>query len=146
MPPSTPASTPTTPVPWVLAAAFTLSAVHTCYAAIAGLEDPGFTVTTPLAWAFYAVGAGSVWLARRPGRGAQAGLLAYLTALLAVSVFYYPTTFTEEKQTVFGWFENDVYVGLLTTAAFLTAARLRSSRRRQRPGVARPRSSAPARR
>jgi hypothetical protein len=139
-------TTPTTPVPWLLAAAFTLSAAHTCYAAVAGLEDPGFTVTTPLVWGFYAVGSGSVWLARRPARGAQVGLLAYLAALLAVSVFYYPTTFTEEKQTVFGWFENDVYVGLLMTAAFLTAARLRSSRQPRRPGVVRPRSSAPARR
>lgn len=141
-------SSATTPaaVPRVLAAAFTLSAGHTVYAAIAGIEDPAFTVTTPAAWLFYAVGSGSVWLARRLERPAQITLLGYLAVLLAASVFYYPTTFTVEKQTVFGWFENDVYVGLLMIAAYLTADRVRSSRpRRQRAGV-RPRSAAPARR
>ena len=39
-------------------------------------------------------------------------------------MFYYPTTFTVEKQTTFGWFENDVYVALLTLALFLSVARL----------------------
>ena len=34
-------------------------------------------------------------------------------------------TFTAEKQTVFGWFENDVYVGLLVTAFVLQVLRLR---------------------
>ena len=117
----------TNAVPWVLAAAFTLSAVHPGYAAAAGIEDPTFTVTTPAAWLFYAVGFGSVWLARRPEVWARIGVLAYLVVLLAISVFYYPTTFTAEKQTVFGWFENDVYVGLLMIAAYLMFGRVRSS-------------------
>ncbi|WP_027502460.1 hypothetical protein [Rhodococcus sp. UNC363MFTsu5.1] len=125
---TTPPDTATTSaVPRVLAAAFILSAFHTGYAAVAGIADPTFTVTTPAAWLFYAVGFGSVWLARRPERWAQAGVLAYLVVLLAVSVFYYPTTFTVEKQTVFGWFENDVYVGLLMIATYLTVSRVRSS-------------------
>ncbi|MFF0816772.1 hypothetical protein ACFYVR_16705 [Rhodococcus sp. NPDC003318] len=125
---TTPAATATTSaVTWVLAAAFTLSAVHTGYAAVTGIEDPTFTVTTPAAWLFYAVGFGSVWLARRQEAWAQIGVLAYLVVLLAISVFYYPTTFTVEKQTVFGWFENDVYVGLLMIATYLTAGRVRSS-------------------
>jgi len=42
-----------------------------------------------------------------------------------VAVFYYPTTFTARQQTVFGWFENDVYTGLLMIAAYLSAQRLR---------------------
>ena len=62
---TSPATATTNAVPWVLATAFTLSAVHTVYAAAAGIEDPTFTVTTPAAWLFYAVGFGSVWLARR---------------------------------------------------------------------------------
>ncbi|MEV0134979.1 hypothetical protein AB0H83_41820 [Dactylosporangium sp. NPDC050688] len=109
----------------LLVAAFTLSAGHTVYARLEGIEDPTFTVTTPLAWAFYAVGFGSAVLARRPGRPAQVSLLAYLTALLCISVFYYPTTFGPQQQTTFGWFENDVYVGLLITATYLAVQRLR---------------------
>jgi hypothetical protein len=35
---------------------------------------------------------------------------AAVFGLLAIGVFYYPTTFTAERQTVFGWFENDVYL------------------------------------
>ncbi|MFF5232422.1 hypothetical protein [Dactylosporangium sp. NPDC000521] len=109
----------------VLFAAFTLSAGHTVYARVEGIEDPAFTVTTPLAWAFYAVGFGSAVLARRTGRVAQGSVLAYLAALLGISVFYYPTTFGPQQQTTFGWFENDVYVGLLVTAAYLGVQRLR---------------------
>ncbi|MGW0177138.1 hypothetical protein ACWDUM_25215 [Rhodococcus sp. NPDC003322] len=124
---TSPATVTTSAVSWVLAAAFTLSAVHTVYAAVAGIEDPTFTVTTPAAWLFYAVGFGSVWLARRQEAWAQIGVLAYLVVLLAISVFYYPTTFTAEKQTVFGWFENDVYVGLLMIAVYLMVGRVRSS-------------------
>ncbi|MFC5004176.1 hypothetical protein ACFPIJ_40920 [Dactylosporangium cerinum] len=109
----------------VLIAAFTLSVGHTVYAKVEGIEDPTFTVTTPLAWAFYVVGFGSAVLARRAGRVAQVSVLAYLAALLWISVFYYPTTFGPQQQTTFGWFENDVYVGLLVTATYLGVQRLR---------------------
>ena len=43
---------------------------------------------------------------------------------LAVAVFWYPTTFVPRQQTVFGWFENDVYTGLLMIAWTLGALRL----------------------
>ena len=54
---------------------------------VAGIEDPEFTVTTPLAWVFYAVGFGAAVLAGRTGRAAQLSVLAYLVALLCVAVF-----------------------------------------------------------
>ena len=111
----------------VMLAAFTLSVVHTVYAAVEGLEDPTFTVTSPLAWGFYAVAFAVSVLARRTGRGAQATVLAFLGAVLAIGVFYYPTTFGPEKQTVFGWFENDVYLGLLMVAAYLGVQRWRGT-------------------
>jgi uncharacterized membrane protein len=111
-------------VAWTLVAAFTLSVVHTIYAWRTGLEDPDFTVDTPLTWVFYGVAFAVAALARRTSALAQGVVLAFLVAVLAVSVFYYPTTFTEEKQTTFGWFENDVYVGLLVLALFLSVARL----------------------
>ena len=49
-------STYSTVVSGVLIAAFSLSVVHTVYAWVSGLEDPDFTVTSPLAWGFYAQG------------------------------------------------------------------------------------------
>ena len=110
-------------VSWTLVAAFTLSVVHTIYAWRTGLEDPDFTVDTPLTWLFYGVAFAVAALARRTSALAQGVVLAFLVVVLAISVFYYPTTFTEEKQTTFGWFENDVYVGLLVVASFLSVAR-----------------------
>ena len=109
----------------VLVAAFSLSVVHTVYAWVEGLEDPTFTVTTPLTYGFYAVAFAMAFVATRPGRAAQAGVLAFLAVVLGISVFYYPTTFGVEKQTVFGWFENDVYVGLLVVATYLSVLRWR---------------------
>jgi len=109
----------------VLVAAFALSVVHTIYAWMAGIEDPTFTVDTPLAWGFYAVGFGMAALARRTERWAELTVLGYLVAVLGIAFFYYPTVFGVEQQTVFGWFENDVYVGLLVTATYLGVQRLR---------------------
>ncbi|WP_207010879.1 hypothetical protein [Nocardioides aromaticivorans] len=129
-----PRPAPPRALPAVLVAAFTLSAVHTVYAALAGLSDPGFTPAMPTTWLFYAVGFGSAWLARRPHPAARACLLAYLVALLGVSVFYYPTTFTPEQQTTFGWFENDVYVGLLVLATYLTLERFTTAAGPGSPG------------
>ena len=108
----------------VLVAAFSLSVVHTIYAWVAGIEDPTFTVDTPLAWGFYAVAFGMAALARRTERWAQLAVLPYLATMLGIAFFYYPTVFGPVQQTVFGWFENDVYVGLLVTAAYLGVQRL----------------------
>ena len=109
----------------LLLGAFTLSVVHTGYAWVAGLEDPEFTVTTPAAWAFYAVGFGACVLVRRDRRWVCWAVTAYLVVLLAISVLYYPTTFVPPHQTPFGWVENDGYVGLLVTALVLMVLRLR---------------------
>jgi len=110
----------------LLFAAFTLSVVHTVYAWLSGLADPDFTVTSPLAWGFYAVAFAMAFLSRRDGSGAVWTVAAYLFVVLGIAVFYYPTTFTAEQQTVFGWFENDVYVGLLVAAFALQILRLRN--------------------
>jgi len=111
----------------VLAAAFTLSATHTVYSYLAGIGDPEFTVTTPVAWIFYALGFASAALALKRARWAQLVLLGYLCALLVVALFYYPTTFGPRQQTTFGWFENDVYTGLLMIATYILVQRLRRS-------------------
>jgi hypothetical protein len=95
---------------------------------VTGIGDPSFTVTTPVAWLFYLVGFGSAVLALRRERWAQVLLTVYLAVLLWVALFWYPTTFTARQQTTFGWFENDVYTGLLMIALYLSVQRLRGVR------------------
>lgn len=109
----------------VLVVAFALSMVHTTYSWATGLDDPAFTVTTPLAWAFYAVGFAVAGLARRERPAMAWAVAAYLVVLLGIAILYYPTVFTLPKQTLFGWVENDVYTGLLVTAFVLQVLRLR---------------------
>ena len=109
----------------IMLAAFALSVVHTIYAWLAGIQDPGFTVTTPVTWIFYAVAFTIAGLARRERRWAQWVVTGFLALTLVIGIFYYPTTFGPRQQTVFGWFENDVYLGLLTVAFYLSIQRLR---------------------
>jgi cell shape-determining protein MreD len=82
-------------------------------------------VTTPLAWVFYAVAFAVTALARQDRRWAQLVVTGFLALTLGIGIFYYPTTFGPEQQTVFGWFENDVYLGLLTASFYLSIQRLR---------------------
>jgi peptidoglycan/LPS O-acetylase OafA/YrhL len=108
-------------------AAFALSAAYTIYLTVAGTADPGFDATAPAAWAFYAVGFGVAALARSARRPAAWTVAAALTVLLAVALFLYPSTFTAAQQTTFGWFENDVYTGLLMLGLCLTVQNLRGT-------------------
>lgn len=109
----------------VLLTAFSLSTTHTVYAHVMGLASPDFTITMPTTWAFYAVGFGLAALARRSELRIQRLVVGLLALLVGVGVFLYPTTFTPEQQTVFGWFENDVYVALLVLGLYLGIQRLR---------------------
>lgn len=109
----------------VLTAAFLLSIVHTVYVWVIGLGDPAFTVTTPTMWAFYAVGFGSAALVRLDRRWVPWAVGGYLVALIAVAIVWYPTQFRPELQSLFGWFENDVYTALLVVALYLVVQRLR---------------------
>lgn len=109
----------------IMLAAFTLSVVHTIYAWLAGIADPGFTVTSPLAWIFYLVAFAVTALALRDERWAQLVVLGFLVLVLLIGVFYYPMMFLPHQQTIFGWFENDVYLGLLMLAFYLSIHRFR---------------------
>lgn len=114
-------------IPAIMLCAFVLSIVHTVYAWVAGIEDPGFTVTTPLTWCFYLVALAVTALAMRQERWAQATVLGFLVAIVLIGIFYYPTVFVPSHQTAFGWFENDVYLGLLIVALYLSIHRLRGT-------------------
>jgi hypothetical protein len=74
---------------------------------------------------FYTVAFAVTALARQERRWAQLVVTGFLVLVLAIGIFYYPTTFGPRQQTVFGWFENDVYLGLLTVAFYLSIQRLR---------------------
>lgn len=109
----------------VLTAAFTLSVVHTGYPWLAGLENPDFSVRSPITWIFYAVAFGMIGRTLRPQRWAQWLVQIFLAVVLAIGLFVYSQTFEPHQQTVFGWFENDVYIGLLVLATYLGVLRLR---------------------
>ena len=124
-----------TQVACVLTAAFALSLAYTIYTTAAGLTPSGMNATSPAAWVFYAIGFGAAALARRDRRGAWFAIAGLLTVLLAVGVFAYPSTFTAKLQTPIGWFENDVYIGLLLLALYLSTQRLRGLTLAPRPST-----------
>ena len=77
-------------VPVLLVAAFTLSVAHTIYAWRSGLEDPDFTVTSPLTWGFYAVAFAMAALARKDALVAQVVVLSYLVAVVGIARLLLP--------------------------------------------------------
>ena len=82
------------------------------------MRNPATYVVYGAWWALVAlVRTDKVWAWR-----AVAGAAALM---LAVGVFYYPTIFVPARQTTFGWFENDAYMGLLLLAEYLCIQRLR---------------------
>ncbi len=95
---------------------------YTAYTTVVGLADDA---TRPVTWLGYAALWGLVPLARTDRVWAWRVVAAALALLLAVGVFYYPTIFVPARQTTFGWFENDAYMGLLLLAEYLCIQRLR---------------------
>ena len=112
----------------VLLATFTLSAAYTVYTTATGVAPDSFNAWNPGSWLFYLVGFGAAVLARRDSRWISWALTGLLLVLIAICIFVYPATFTAPQQTWFGWFENDVYTGLLVTALYLNVQQHRRVR------------------
>jgi peptidoglycan/LPS O-acetylase OafA/YrhL len=106
----------------ILAAATTLSIAHTVHTTLTLAPDYG---KDPTLYLLYGILWGLVALARTDRRPAWWAIGTLLTALIAIGIFYYPVIFVPAWQTPFGWFENDVYMGLLMVALYLTIQRLR---------------------
>jgi hypothetical protein len=104
------------PVVGVLLAAYALSIAYTIWSSVTGVAPQAFSVTSPGAWAAYAAGLAVTALALKDGRRARFVVTGWLVLSVAVAVLVYPQAFTPEHQTSFGWFENDVYTGLLLVA------------------------------
>jgi peptidoglycan/LPS O-acetylase OafA/YrhL len=112
----------------LMLAAFGLSATYTVWSTATGRASDDFRATDPAVWCFYAAMAALALAVRRDRLVAWRLTVLVLPLLLAVGVLVYPTLFTAERQTTFGWFENDVYLGLLMTALYLSVQRLRGRR------------------
>jgi hypothetical protein len=109
----------------VLVAAFTLSLAYTIYTTATGLTPTGYNAVNPVMWLFYLLGYGTALLAWLDRPWAWWVVAVMVLGFLAVGILVYPPTFTPELQDPLGWFENDVYMGLLIVAEYLTIQRLR---------------------
>ena len=109
-------------VPLILAAATLLSMAHSLHVALT--LDPAYG-REPVLYILYLTLWGLVALARTDRRAAWLAISGTLAALIAIGIFYYPTLFVAAWQTPFGWFENDLYMGLLILAEYLAIQRLR---------------------
>jgi hypothetical protein len=115
--PSAPVARPSgRPVAAVLLAAYLLSIAYTIWSSVTGVAPAAFSVSSPGAWAAYAVGLGVTALALKNGRGPRVVVTAWLVLSIAVALLVYPQAFTPAHQTPFGFVENDLYTGLLLVA------------------------------
>jgi peptidoglycan/LPS O-acetylase OafA/YrhL len=110
-----------TQVAWVLVAAFTISALYTAISALSGVMHGA---NDPRLWIFYVVGFGLAALVRMDRSWSWWIISAAVLLLILAGIFVYPAYFVPSEQTAFGWFENDVYIGLLILAEYLCIQRL----------------------
>ncbi len=110
----------------VLAAAFAVSALYALVSTLSGNTNYGSDPRDPQLWVFYVIGFGLAALARTDRTWAWRVVGVAVLVLILVGIFYYPTVFVLGAQTTLGWFENDVYVGLLILAEYLCVQRLRN--------------------
>lgn len=117
-----PRATYTRQVTLVLSAATLLSMAYTAYTALTlGTDD----LRNPVAYIVYGLWWGLILVVRTDKRWAWMAVAVATGLMLLVGVFYYPTVFVPEQQTTLGWFENDLYMGLLLLAEYLCVQRLR---------------------
>ncbi|HEY8602337.1 MAG TPA: hypothetical protein VIL85_28200 [Thermomicrobiales bacterium] len=117
-----PRATYTRQVTQVLSVATLLSMAYTVYTALTlGTDD----LRNPVAYIVYGIWWGLILLVRTDKRWAWWVVAVATGLMLLVGVFYYPTVFVPEQQTTLGWFENDLYMGLLLLAEYLCIQRLR---------------------
>jgi hypothetical protein len=112
-----------TQVAGVLVAAFTISALYTVISTLSGVIHGA---NNPILWIFYVVGFGLAALARMDRSLTWWIVSAAVLLLILGGIFVYPAYFVPSEQTAFGWFENDVYLGLLILAEYLCIQRLRN--------------------
>ena len=110
----------------VLAAAFAVSALYALISTLIGDTNSGSNLRNPQLWVFYVIGFGLAVLVRTDRMWAWRVVGVAVLVLILVGIFYYPTVFVPGAQTTLGWFENDVYVGLLILAEYLCVQRLRN--------------------
>ena len=115
-----------TQVAGVLVAAFTISVLYSVISTLSGVTHEANNLEDPGLWIFYVVGFGLAALARMDRPETWWIVSAAVLLLLLGGIFLYPAYFVPRTQTAFGWFENDVYIGLLILAEYLCIQRLRN--------------------
>jgi peptidoglycan/LPS O-acetylase OafA/YrhL len=115
-----------TQVAGVLVAAFTISVLYSVISTLSGVTHEANNLEDPSLWIFYVVGFGLAALARMDRTESWWMVSVAVLLLLLGGIFLYPAYFVPSTQTAFGWFENDVYIGLLILAEYLCIQRLRN--------------------
>jgi hypothetical protein len=110
-----------TQVAGVPVAAFTISLLYTVISTLSGVM---YDANNPILWIFYVVGFGLAALAPMDRPWTWWIVSAVVLLLILGGIFVYPAYFVPSEQTTFGWFENDVYIGLLMLAEYLCIQRL----------------------
>jgi len=115
------------PVALVLGTAFTLSAAFTAGLTAGDLLPAGLADATGLLWAFHLVGFGTAALALTDRIWAWSAVAVLTGGYIVIGVQLYAVLLVPGLLTTFGWFANDIHIGLLALAEYLCIRRLVSA-------------------
>jgi hypothetical protein len=116
------------PVALVLLSAFAISAGYTGFLALTGLLPAGLAAAYPPLWVFYLAGLGTAGLAAATDRAwARLAVAALIAVFIGVGFHLYSVLFVPGLQTTVGWFQNDIFIGLLVLAEYLCVKRFTSA-------------------
>lgn len=114
------------PVALVMGTALVLSGGYLGSLALAGLLPSGLAELGPVMWAAPLAGLGATALVLTDRIWAWWAASLLIPPLIGVGVSLYGLLLAPGLQTAIGWFQNDVYIGLLVLAEYLCVQHLRS--------------------
>jgi hypothetical protein len=109
----------------VLAAAFTLSAGYLGFLTLTGLLPGGPADAGPAKWAIPLAGFATVGLVLTDRAWAWRTAAVLIVVFIGLGITLYGALLVPGLLTAVGWFQNDVYIGLLGLAEYLCLRHLR---------------------